>query len=99
MAWYEDNSGYKTHTVAKRPPNELGLYDMSGNVLECCRDGYGSYSISTQINPMGPTSGSFRVRRGGSWHFDARSCRVSFRYGDDPSFRDSDVGFRLALVP
>ena len=99
VAWYEDNSGYKTHPVAQKQPNELGLYDMSGNVGEYCRDWYGSYSFSTQINPMGPTSGSNRVYRGGCWNFIARYCRVSNRSYDSPSIRHYNLGFRLALVP
>ena len=99
VAWYEDNRGYKTHLVAQKQPNELGLHDMSGNVWEYCRDWYGSYSFSTQINPMGPTSGSDRVSRGGSWGNNASDCRVSVRYSNYPSYRSSYHGFRLALVP
>ena len=99
VAWYGANSGYKTHPVAQKQPNELGLYDMSGNVFECCRDWYGSYSFSTQINPMGPTSGSGRVLRGGSCYSYARYCRVSYRGDSYPSSRISGLGFRLALVP
>ncbi len=99
VAWYVNNSGDKTHPVAQKKPNELGLYDMTGNVWEWCRDWYGSYSSSPQTNPIGPTNGSRRVDRGGSWYNDARDCRVSNRYYYNPSNRVHDLGFRLALVP
>ena len=67
VAWYYDNSGSKTHPVKTKKANELGLYDMAGNVWEWCQDWYGIYSSSSQYNPAGPNSGSFRVNRGGSW--------------------------------
>ena len=99
VAWYDNNSDSKTHPVAQKRPNELGLYDMSGNVWEWCRDWYGGYSSSSQTNPIGPTNGSYRVFRGGSWSFNARYCRVSIRYCLNPSNRLLNLGFRLALVP
>lgn len=99
VAWYDNNSDSKTHPVAQKRPNELGLYDMSGNVWEWCRDWYGGYSSSSQTNPIGPTNGSDRVYRGGSWSSDARLCRVSYRYSLNPSDRYFNLGFRLALVP
>ena len=99
VAWYDNNSGDKTHPVAQKKPNELGLYDMSGNVWEWCRDWSGSYSSSSQTNPIGPTNGSDRVNRGGSWYNYARLCRVSFRFYYFPSYRFNYLGFRLALVP
>ena len=99
VAWYDNNSDSKTHPVAQKRPNELGLYDMSGNVWEWCRDWYGGYSSSSQTNPIGPTNGSVRVRRGGSWRRDARDCRVSDRRSLNPSLSSYYLGFRLALVP
>ncbi len=99
VAWYDDNSGRKTHPVATKQPNELGLYDMSGNVYEWCQDWYDMnyYKISPSNNPAGPTSGSYRVSRGGSWYFFARSWRVSYRISSKPSDAGSHRGFRLAL--
>lgn len=98
VAWYYGNSGNKTHAVATKQPNELGLYDMSGNVWEWCSDWYGNYSSSSQTNPTGPSSGSFQMSRGGTWSCDARLCRSSFRR-DMPIGYSSDVGLRLVLVP
>ena len=87
----------KTHPVKTKSPNELGLYDMSGNVWEWCQDWYGSYSSGTQMNPAGPSSGSRRVRRGGSWFNSARFCRVSLRGGPTPAKRYRNLGLRLSL--
>ena len=97
MAWYDDNSGSQTHNVATKSPNELGLYDMSGNVWEWCQDWYGSYSSGSQTNPTGPSSGSDRVLRGGSWLSLAWGCRVSLRDYDAPGYRYFYLGLRLAL--
>ena len=97
VAWFNDNSGSSSHPVKKKSPNELGLYDMSGNVYEWCEDYYDRYGSSAQSNPKGPSKGSFRVFRGGSWLSYARSCRVSYRYYDTPDSRFYSLGLRLAL--
>ena len=100
VAWYADNSSGKPHPVAQKQPNELGLYDMSGNVWEWCQDRSRSsyYSSSSQRNPMGPSSGSNRVFRGGSWYYNALYCRVSFRNRYFSDNRFNYLGLRLALV-
>lgn len=97
VAWYDSNSGSKTHPVGTKQANELGLYDMSGNVREWCQDRYGAYSSSSQTTPTGPSSGSNRVFRGGSWIHDAWFCRVSYRHFITPGYRYLNLGLRLAL--
>ena len=97
VAWYEDNSGSKTHDVGSKQANELGIYDMSGNVLEWCQDWFDSYSSSSLLNPTGVNSGSKRVIRGGSWIFAARFCHSSYRDNSTPDNRFSNLGLRLIL--
>ena len=97
VGWYYENSSSKTHPVAQKSANELGLYDMSGNVWEWCSDWYGTYSSSSQTNPTGPSTGSCRVLRGGSWGPSARYCRVASRGYNSPSIRYYNFGVRLAL--
>ena len=97
VAWYKDNSGATTHPVMTKHPNELGLYDMSGNVWEWCQDWCGKYSSTPQTNPQGPSSGSFCMNRGGAWLSDAWKCRVSVRYDDAATDRFNYMGLRLAL--
>ena len=97
VAWYDGNSNHTTHPVKQKQANELGLYDMSGNVLEWCYDWKGNYSSSSQTNPKGPSTGSYRVLRGGCWSFSAQICRVTIRYINSPDSRINNIGLRLAL--
>lgn len=98
VAWYTNNSGNQTHDVATKQPNELGLYDMSGNVWEWCHDWYNVYESSDQVNPTGPENGLVRVYRGGGWGYVARYCRSSNRpYNLVLPVRSFNVGFRLCL--
>ena len=96
VAWHDGNSGGKTHVVATKQPNELGIYDMNGNVSEWCSDWYGNYSSSSQTNPTGPNSGSCRVLRGDDI---AWKCHSSYRGGNTPDFSYYCLGLRLVLVP
>ena len=97
VAWYDGNSSDKRHPIGTKSPNELGLYDMSGNVWEWCSDWYGYYSSSAQTNPTGPSRGALRVCRGGGWYGGAGFCRLSDRDGGTPGSRNRDLGLRLAL--
>jgi formylglycine-generating enzyme required for sulfatase activity len=84
VAWYSNNYGGSCgskRTVGTKAPNELGIYDMSGNLMEWCSDYYGAYQVSMQSDPKGPSSGSYRVRRGGDWYYFAGGCRVAARRG------------------
>jgi formylglycine-generating enzyme required for sulfatase activity len=96
VAWYWENSNRQTHEVGRKKPNELALYDMSGNVWEWVWDWYGAYSSGSQTNPTGPVNGSYRGLRGGSWSDFSEYCRVAFRDGYGYPIYGSDFsGFRL----
>jgi formylglycine-generating enzyme required for sulfatase activity len=97
VAWYREDSDEQTHPVGMKRPNELGIYDMSGNVWEWCSDWYSSYDSASQTNPVGPNSGTSRVIRGGGWGNNASYCRVSYRYISRPSDCGNLLGLRLAL--
>lgn len=97
VGWYTTNSASTTHAVKMKNPNELGLFDMCGNVLEWCSDWYDVYSNESQTNPTGPETGTTRIRRGGAWSSEETLCRVSFRTNKAPSFKNASTGLRLAL--
>jgi sulfatase modifying factor 1 len=96
VAWGHLNSGRETHPVGQKQPNELGLYDMSGNVEEWCSDWYGPYSSSSEVNPSGAPRGPGRVIRGGSWDY---TFGVANRWEAFQGFDWDEVGFRLVLAP
>ncbi|MDX1912791.1 MAG: SUMF1/EgtB/PvdO family nonheme iron enzyme [Saprospiraceae bacterium] len=98
VAWFGPNSGDKTRPVGRKKANELGLYDMSGNVLEWCSDWHGGYPAAAQTNPAGTVRGVSRILRGGYWGYAApQGCRSASRANVGPGYRDSGIGFRLAL--
>ena len=107
VAWYSENAeavgaenpDYGSHPVATKKANSLGIYDMSGNVWEWCSDWIDIYPSSSQTDPTGPTEGTERISRGGSWHFDKDCSRVSYRRSDESTARYTNFGFRLVLRP
>ena len=96
VAWYKENSLF-SFPVGLLLPNELGIYDMSGNLYEWCQDWYGKYNDADQMNPIGPSKGAARVVRGGRWGHYANRCRVSCRSKSKPNHKNSFNGFRIAL--
>lgn len=98
VAWYGTNSGSKTHPVGLKSPNELEIFDMSGNVWEWCNDMSGYYSSVSQTNPKGAVAGYSRVIRGGSWGDRSKRCRVSNRSGTSP-LNGHGLGLRLVMDP
>lgn len=97
VSWNAENSGRQIHKVAQKARNELGIYDMSGNIWEWCSDWYAPYPDGQAENPQGPDSGEKKVCRGGSFASAERDCRISIRESELPSERSTDIGFRLVL--
>lgn len=97
VAWFDENSGNTTHPVGQKDANELGLYDMSGNVHEWCQDWFEEYSDMPQTDPTGPEDGTYRILRGGCWSSTARRCRVSYFNFNQPWTTSPTLGLRLSL--
>lgn len=101
VAWWSGNSSGKSHTVKTKEANELGIYDMSGNVWEWCHDNYKEYSNNPVNNPQGPVKEGFKVQRGGCWYgrwfANMDSCKVTYRCYDQKTYKSERIGFRLAM--
>lgn len=97
VAWYDGNSSNKRHPVGTKQANELGIFDMGGNVSEWCQDLWGQYQNDSQINPLGSSAGTKHVLRGGNYFFDIRICYLSYRMFAESNYKDASNGFRLAL--
>jgi formylglycine-generating enzyme required for sulfatase activity len=95
VAWFEGNSGYCTHSVGEKKMNELGLFDMSGNIAEFCWDFYGDYSLSREQNYSAQSKGRYRIVRGGSWYGEAHLARPSSRYYASVDLKTDFIGFRV----
>jgi formylglycine-generating enzyme required for sulfatase activity len=98
FGWYIGNSSAKTHSIGTKQPNELGIYDMTGNLWEWCQDKYGEYTSGSQTNPTGTSTGYERVLRGGSWEVHEFQCYVYYRNHDYPNTDRDYYGFRLVRV-
>jgi len=96
VAWYYENSETMSHQIGKKAPNELDLYDMSGNVMEWCWDWQGAYTAAAKENPMGAPSSLYKIIRGGSWSYAVEYCRVAYRHLNYPYYRGVNLGFRVA---
>ena len=97
VAWYSANSGNKTHDVGTKKPNELGIYDMSGNAWEWCSDWLAPYPAEAQVDPTGPATGEYHVYRGGGWYIGASTCRCTHRRQTREGYSEYALGLRVAL--
>jgi formylglycine-generating enzyme required for sulfatase activity len=95
--WYYSNSDSSSHNVGEKIPNELGIYDMSGNVREWCQDWFDYYDSEELDNPVGPLDGVKKVNRGGAWTTPSENCRNSYRNANFPTEAFHDLGFRLVM--
>ena len=96
VSWYYENSGTRSHEVGKKAPNELDFHDMSGNVMEWCWDWDKSYAVDAKGDPIGPSSGIYKVIRGGGWSYAVDYCLVVYRHNNGPYYRAVNLGFRVA---